>query len=516
MTSLTLNTTLTTATLSGNATESFSNATPMAGVPSNTITFVSILYNLTITIPSAANTTMSDYSDSEYYKNDDYSDSKIDSHGSNKTDYYYDHYSYYDYDYNTSLDYSQYFDENQKVVTQGDYSYKGFPFEKPIYLYVWPILVFFTTILNIFVVLVLTGKRMRNATNVILIVVAVTDSLTGLITVPMYIRVYSESSDGTLHLSKVWCEAFMVIKFFVGRSFHTMSIWLTVLLGFQRFVSVTFPFRANTMFSVSNTIVYILFVLIASPLVHIYHAFDSKTNIPGSCQWEISKDCNGGCAYVWIMFLLMNFIPCVCLVTFSVIMIITMNMATKKMKQTQMISNAEKLHKRALESRRISLIVMAVVVVFLVPEIPHAVFLLVFILKHHTGHQMPLVTNRALVCAYEVIVVLSFHANFWIYLIMNRKFRNGLNRILVDPAYSVLAKFGVYRNLRRKSSCTSIRTQQSEINTHTFVSKTRSNSFRRQSSLSERRPSRSSSSHRGSLHLEMKMYTFKNPQDLET
>ena len=440
---------------------------------------------------------------------------------------YIDYSQYSDYGNNTpNGDYEDYFARNDKKLEQLDipYIYPGYDFERVSYLYIWPIIVIVTTILNALVVLVLVHRRMRNATNVILIAMAITDSLSGLVMVPVFLLAYGSTSNGELHFSEKWCETFMLIKYFVARAFHTMSIWLTVLLGAQRLVSVAFPFRASSVFSVHNTCIYIGLVLLLSPVLHVYHTFDVKTTVRGHCQWDLkATGCNGGCIYIWFMMIFMHAVPCLVLVTCTVAMICTMNKATQKMKNSQMISNVEKLHKRALESRRISAIVITVVIVFLIPEVPHMIFLIVFMAKHHAQASIELKINRAVICAYELLVILSFHANFWIYLVMNRKFREGLSRALMDPAYSVLGRFGVTRgSLRRRSSFTSsfTRTNPSEV-PHTFATRSRSSSLRRHSVHSaqlERRPSRSSShsSHRGSVQLELKTYTFKPPDETFT
>ncbi|XP_060566196.1 uncharacterized protein LOC132725132 [Ruditapes philippinarum] len=137
-------------------------------------------------------------------------------------DYYYGgEYYYYEYGY-----------DGMKHI----YYYKGFDFERPVFLYIWVVLIIVTTLANILVMVVLRRRNMRNATNTILIAVAISDSLTGLVTLPVTIHAYQHYEEGDLALSKHWCEAFLLIRYFINRGFHTMSIWLTVVLGFQRLI----------------------------------------------------------------------------------------------------------------------------------------------------------------------------------------------------------------------------------------------------------------------------------------
>lgn len=384
------------------------------------------------------------------------------SNRSNSNDSYAYEYDYdgYDDDYNGNYSYFNYF------------HYRAFDFERPIYLYAWVFLIIVTTLANILVMLVLRRRSMRNATNTVLIAIAGSDSLTGLVTLPVVIHAYQQyNTAGTLELSEEWCEALMIVKYFVSRGFHTMSIWLTVALGFQRLISVCFPFRAQTLFSIRNTVGIIIIVSILSPCLHIYHVFNRKAFKDevghGSCEWRAETPCRESCVYLWLTILLMHFVPCILLVVFTLVMIAMMYETTKKMRDSHMIANQANLHRRNMESKRISCIVIAVVIVFLIPEIPYGIFLMITVILKHSGKRLlDLKTSRAIFCAYDILLVLSFHANFWIYLIMNRRFRRGLQR-LFDPVealvYAVLGMFGIEHGPRRRSDSTSIGRAHSDV-----------------------------------------------------
>lgn len=371
----------------------------------------------------------------------------------------YDGYDFYRYD-------EEYYGNNLN-----EFHYRAFDFERPIYLYAWVCLIIVTTLANILVMLVLRRRSMRNATNTVLIAIAGSDSLTGLVTLPVVIHAYQQYSEGALILSEEWCEALMIVKYFVSRGFHTMSIWLTVALGFQRLISVCFPFRAQAMFSIRNTVWIIIIVSVLSPVLHIYHVFNRKSFKDevgnGYCAWVAETPCRESCVYLWLTIILMHFLPCILLVVCTLVMIVMMYETTKKMRNSHMIANQANLHRRNMESKRISCIVIAVVIVFLIPEIPYGIFLMITVILKHSGKRLlDLKTNRAVFCAYDILLVLSFHANFWIYLIMNRRFRRGLQR-LFDPVealvYAVLAKFGIEQGPRRRSDSTSIGRAHSDV-----------------------------------------------------
>ncbi|KAH3818501.1 sex peptide receptor-related protein 2-like [Dreissena polymorpha] len=423
-------------------------------------------------------------------------------------------------------DYKDYFDEDYfkdvenevANLTNSTYAFNVYHFERLVYLYVWPILVIVTSLANILVVTVLLRKKMRTATNIILVAIAISDSLTGLVTLPVIFPAYGSYASGSLTFTKASCETFMVVKYFISRAFHTISIWLTVILGMQRFVSVRFPFRVNTFFSMSRTTIAIISVALLSPFLHLFHAFDSKTDDMNNCVWDVKVEtCGKGCIYLWLTLFLMHFLPCVFLIIFCWSMIRTMQSTTRKLSKSHMVSNPENIDRRSKESRRISAIVFVVLVVFLIPEVPYTVFLSTFLIKHHGNTQMPFKTNRIVACAYEVCVVLSFHANFWTYLVMNRKFRQGLREMLIDPMFEILAKFGfnhVQSRSRRMSISTSIRTVPSDIwipNSHDRLTRRNSCLPQTNGGQLERKQSKSSSSssRRSSVNVEMRTYSFK-------
>ena len=363
--------------------------------------------------------------------------------------------------YNDFPDYYYYFDFQT-------FYHEVFTFEEIVYLYVWPFLVILTTIANILVILVLMGKSMRTSTNIILIAIAVSDSMTGLITLPAYMHAYNRRVAGHLLLTKAWCEYFMLTKLFLTRAFHTMSVWLTLVLGFQRLISVSYPFKAQLMFSIKKTTVMIAAVALCSPILHIYQLMEEKT-VEGDCQWHLDEPCEGDCVYIWLTFYLAHFIPCILLIAFTVVMVIKLRKATEKMSHINMISNEANMRRRNAENRRISVIVVVIVILFLIPEIPYSLYLVLNVsLKHARKKVLSLKSNRVFICSYEILMVLTFHANFWVYMIMNRKFRRGVSSLFrpcLSALYSVMSAAGVKTvdmQRRRQSVSSFIRTFQSD------------------------------------------------------
>lgn len=359
---------------------------------------------------------------------------------------YEDDYNYYydvgNNDTNTTENASYWYpEEDYEYPIIDSYFYKVYDFEEPVYLFLWIPMIILTTLTNILVLLVLKHRRMRSATNIILIAIAISDSMTGLVTVPGLIYAFEQRIMNDLKFTREWCSAFMLLRYFFSRSFHTISIWLTVVLGLQRLVSVSCPFRAQAIFSIRKTVIAILCVTILAPIVHIYHFFDSKANddkYVSFCEWTFEKPCKETCAYFWLTVFLMHFLPCGLLLVFTFSMVGHMKDAERKMEESKMIANQKNIERRKMEGKRITCIVLVVVVVFLIPEVPFGLYLLVTaVYRQQSLVLVEKKTSREIICAYEILLVLTFQANFWIYVIMNRKFRRGLKRLL-DPVLALI------------------------------------------------------------------------------
>ena len=84
-------------------------------------------------------------------------------------------------------------------------------------------------------------------------------------------------------------------------------------------------------------------------------------------------------------------------------------------------------------NRWISIMVSTIVIAFLIPEVPCGIFLLITLTQIHSGTKiMPLSINRGFHAGYEILLVLSFQANFWIYRALNKRFRSELKKTLAE------------------------------------------------------------------------------------
>ena len=356
---------------------------------------------------------------------------------------------------NETLDYNYYPYDLYDYYDYSEHIYEIFEFESPIYGYLWPIIVLITACCNVLVIAAFLRKRMRSATNMILVSIAVSDSLTGLVTLPATIHVFSMYN---FALTKEWCEATMLTRLFVSRAFHTASVWQTLLLGVHRYAQLRDPVKAQRWVNMRKTAIGIALIYVISFVLHIYHVFDIKTD-HGMCNWVLEVPCVRTCIYIWCALLFGHLIPC------FVLLCLTIGMVKRvRVFDTRCHSEATlQSRKKSEQSRILTMTVVAIVVIFLVPEFPYGIFYLITVSLRHSGRTiLPLKINRLIHCLYEVLLVLSFHLNFWVYCLLIRNFRTCIKRVIQLATCRVVRFKRVKEDTTTSSEAVELRAIKSE------------------------------------------------------
>lgn len=367
--------------------------------------------------------------------------------GYDDLDYYsYDYnYSYYDY-YNNTYDY---------------YYFEIYPFEIITLGFVQPILVILTTLTNLFVVsFFLTRKNRGKATSLLFVSIAFSDTMTGLTLIPNAVEVYAKDYTD---FSAEWCNIYMTLRFYVSRVFHTVSVWQTVVLSIQRYMCVCHPFISGRVCTFWKTFISIVVMYCVAIILHVYHLLKNKLGI-SRCRWQIEIPCEESCVYLWFCVTLQHFLPCVLLLGLT---IITLNELRKAQRRLSTMSHKTSA-RRSSRDRIISITATLIVICFLIPELPHGIYKLVFVIFKHLGNYDGLspFQNHVIICIYELALIISFNANFWIYCFMMHDFRHKLLKLLTCGTFkkncarlrswSWSSKGGSIRtNLSRTSSNTS-------------------------------------------------------------
>ena len=317
----------------------------------------------------------------------------------------------------------------------------GFEFERLIFVYVLPILVATTLTANVFVIYVFSQKGLRNNTTLLFIFIAVSDSFAAIVILPTSIAVYKDflpTQNNTLNttdtffmsitISKTLCRSYWISSY-LSRVFQFTSSWLTTYLGIQRYISVKYPFQRKVRFTKRNNIIVCAVTVLSALILHsVFLVKDTVTN--GECVFRIEMPCYETCIYLLAKLLIDHISPCVLLTTTTVLLVRQLYV-----KETSVISHTQ-------ENRQVSKTVIMIAVVFLIQEVPHGLFVLGSFTK--LAFDIPDVPINRIVIYFRIIdilMVLSFTANFFIYAIWNKRFRATLQNVLRCKVSSISNAF---------------------------------------------------------------------------
>ena len=136
-----------------------------------------------------------------------------------------------------------------------------------------PFLIISTVVINTLVCLVLLKPHMRTTTNTILTALAASDTLTGLMPLPCYLYFYS-ARYYQQYLPFSWCFLYFCLTDFLPSIFHTTSVWLTVSLAIQRYISVCHTQLARKLCNVKNACILSLILLTFASLSQLGRFFE--------------------------------------------------------------------------------------------------------------------------------------------------------------------------------------------------------------------------------------------------
>ena len=313
-----------------------------------------------------------------------------------------------------------------------------------------PILVAVTLVTNICVCMVLVRPNMRSATNTLLLAMAVSDTLTGLCPLPAYFRFYS-GGDGAHRewLPYNWCAAFYSLTDHLPTIFHTASVWLTVALAAQRYVYVCRAVDARRCCTIQNSLRAVAVIYVVAVVyqlcrfaemrytpVHLSSLVDPTENstVVGCIgeYWPILLPYLDAYfnTYYWFRVIAVHLVPCSALVALNAALVMAMRRAQKRHRQL-VAQNRKSESRRLAESNVTTMMLVAVVGVFLVVEFPLAVVFIIVIVENTWSLTIIAPDRMATASLFvNLFILLSYPLNFFIYCGMSRQFRGTLCALL--------------------------------------------------------------------------------------
>ena len=313
----------------------------------------------------------------------------------------------------------------------------------PFYAILVPVLALIILITNIMILIVFKKERLFSPLNILMIAIAVADTLTVLLPVPFLI--YIHFSGTAPFVPEHLCRVHDYVGKYLPEITHTTSIWLTVTLSMQRYISVCKPFKAKYYCTKKTSICFIVASFVAAFLIHLGRFLDTtyvtliihdsklqNGNIT-TCQgqhvsWLKDFTIEYECIYYWTVILLVKLIPFITIITLDILMAKKLRKSEREFK---MIQQENLSQKRRKESARVTKIIIIVTAVIVVVEIPLMVTLILWTLT--MIHQKLFITEDVLgklSIAFNLMIYISFPVIFFLYCAMSHKFRRGFRRII--------------------------------------------------------------------------------------
>ncbi|XP_060565306.1 sex peptide receptor-like [Ruditapes philippinarum] len=344
--------------------------------------------------------------------------------------------------YNTTVDdYSFNDDEGDNITGNGtdvydlyypddEYYFEIYEFERYTLGHVQLILTILTALTNFFVAIYfLTNKNRGKATNLLFVSIAFSDTMTGVALLPNSIGVYIAQNE---FFTRDMCNAYMISRFYISPLFHTVSVWQTVVLCIQRYMCVCHPFISGRICTFWKTFTSIVVMYCGAIVMHSYHLVDNKIG-HNRCRWQTETPCKESCMYLWFCVALQHLLPCFLLVWLTIVTILELRTAQERVST---MSHRRSVS-RSSRDKIITYTAALIVLFFLIPELPHGIYRLVFVINKHMGEYEAINPreNHIIICIYELALNVSFSANFWIYCFMMRDFRYEVFKILSCGAF---------------------------------------------------------------------------------
>ncbi|XP_022286960.1 G-protein coupled receptor dmsr-1-like [Crassostrea virginica] len=292
----------------------------------------------------------------------------------------------------------------------------------------------FGIIANFANIVVLTRKNMITSVNIILTWLAVADTLKMLDYLPFVTKFYILKDPNLEYFQTRSYSAMLFLLFHASFSIvcHTVAVWLTIALAIFRFLFIWFPTRGNAWCSPFRAkcvifCVYISIIILTIPNYAInsyHHEIYNGTDFYKSAKSESLRDTWFDDTNQYIHSILFKLVPCFMLTILTLLLIYAMHKAYKKRRQLKSVGRKEDAD-RHHEHNRTTGMLLAVVVMFLITELPQGILTLIV----SSEPEWEFKVYNKLGDVLDIVALCNNAVNFVLYCSMSKQFRDTFVRI---------------------------------------------------------------------------------------
>ncbi|XP_076457434.1 sex peptide receptor-like [Babylonia areolata] len=313
---------------------------------------------------------------------------------------------------------------------------------------------------------------MRSPTNALLVAMAISDMLTGVFPVPIFMHFFGTERFWE-YVPYEWCLAYKYLSELIPTIFHTASIWLTMALAVQRYIYVCHAFKARTWCTTENVLrgtvlIYVLAFLSQLcrfledyPLaVELDSLVTPNATVVGCVMvfhaWaEASKTLYYN-LYFWFRVIFIHLVPCISLVVMNALLIYAMRVAQRR-RMMLLRQNKKSESKKLKDSNCTTLMLVAVVGLFLLVEFPLGILLIIMIISNTFDIDiLEQPTFQTLSLFSNFFILLSYPLNFFIYCGMSKQFRETFKRLFTGSGLPMEREYSQYMTLPTENGKTAV------------------------------------------------------------
>ncbi|CAL1546480.1 unnamed protein product, partial [Lymnaea stagnalis] len=220
---------------------------------------------------------------------------------------------------------------------------------------------------------------------------------------------------------------------------HMMAMWLTVSLAVFRYIFVCKHQLATVMCSMRRAKITVLIVFIGTivsciPYFFMYRVKDINDIVDErECYWVVTSDfANAHPIYVnfvhWLFGVIIKILPCVLLSYLSILLIIAMQQAKKR--REHLLNNIFPVidHYSSNEHNRATMMLVAVVMCFIITEIPQGILAWICAVDNNFFHNVYIHLGDLM----DILVLINSAVNFILYCSMSQQFRDTFKSLFVS------------------------------------------------------------------------------------
>lgn len=279
---------------------------------------------------------------------------------------------------------------------------------------------------NLANIIILTRKSMRSPINTILTGIAVSDAITMISYIPFAIHFYIqyglERTPDKYTYGWTW---FLAIHLNLSLTTHTISIWLGVCMSIVRYIYINSMGIGTINIDQAKSVFITVMVYLVSICMYIPTYYLTKVQLmPGSSNIYSLRNLRLGesnmplieAVATWIFILVGKIGPCILITLFGTLLLYTLHISQERTKALK----GARVEERMRTHRRTTMMLLAIICMFIVAELPQSVLLLIGLFKEGFFQGEYALLGDTM----DILALINNATNFIMYCAMSRQFRD--------------------------------------------------------------------------------------------